>query len=79
MPQGAVLKPFLILVRVNDISLHLSSKMKLYIDDCITHKEIFYCDEKQKPFKIRLSQHGELLLRVADEIKCRKMIDIQEQ
>lgn len=40
VPQGSVIGPLLFLIFVNDISQNITSKIRLFADDCILYREI---------------------------------------
>lgn len=40
VPQGSVLGPLLFLLHVNDMPLHVSSKIRLFADDCLLYRAI---------------------------------------
>ena len=40
VPQGTVLGPILFLLHINDLSSVISSKVRLFADDCLVYREI---------------------------------------
>jgi hypothetical protein len=40
VPQGSVLGPILFLVFINDLPLHVTSRVRLFADDCVVYREI---------------------------------------
>ena len=40
VPQGSVLGPVLFLIFINDITEHIDSQIRLFVDDCLMYKII---------------------------------------
>ena len=45
IPQGTVLAPLLFLIYINDLPLHVSSKVRLYADDAILYSNIYSVED----------------------------------
>ena len=46
IPRGTVLGPLLFLCHINDLSLSVDSKIRLFADDCLIYREINYIEDK---------------------------------
>lgn len=47
VPQGTVLGPILFLLHINDLPSVVSSKVRLFADDCLIYKEINNCNDQK--------------------------------
>ena len=51
VPQGTILDPILFLLHINDLPSVISSKVRLFTDDCLVYREI-----KNKQDQIQISK-----------------------
>ena len=51
VPQGTVLRPLLVSLYINDISVGIDSQIRLFADDCVCNREIKTVEYTLKPQK----------------------------
>ena len=69
VPQGTVLAPLLFLIYINDLPLHVSSKIQLYADDVILYSNIYSMEDCQCDLD-SLTQWAHKWLMTFNPIKC---------
>ena len=72
VPQGTVLAPQLFLIYINDLPLHVSSKVRIYADDDILYSNIYSvedCHQLQCDLN-SLTQWEHKWLMTFNPIKC---------